>query len=421
MADAFDPYHRWLGIPARDQPPNLYRLLGLERFEADPEVIRDAAEQRIAHVRTYQLGAHADLSQKILNELAAAKATLLDPERKAAYDAELGTPRPAVAPPTVIPPTIVPPPAPRRRPWFLPATAIGTVACVVLAAAVAIFGSRPRSTAPIEPAPVAASRGLPPVRTTETPTNPRQPPQTSVVPTAASKTPALEAAASKPPTPEAAAPEVPAAGPPEPAPAPLPSPGPKPARRPRVKPPKPPKLVWTSLFNGSSLEGWRFLSATDRAHTFHVENGELVSLIGPGANLATERTFKDFDLQLEFWLGPLSNSGVYLRGLYEIQLFDSTSPKTPPVRRCGAVHDQVAPAMEGAYLGPNCWNKITLRLVGSTLVAVFMNHHKIHNRVPLEGPTGGALKIEEGQPGPIVLQCSKGLVRFRNIQIHELP
>jgi len=96
MAESFDPYHRWLGIPPKDQPPNHYRLLGLESFEGDVEVIRDAAEQRMAHVRTYQLARHSELSQKILNELAAAKVCLLDPEHKAAYDAQL---RATAAPP----------------------------------------------------------------------------------------------------------------------------------------------------------------------------------------------------------------------------------------------------------------------------------------------------------------------------------
>lgn len=89
MAESFDPYHRWLGIPPKQQPANLYRLLGIELFESEVEVIRDAAEQRMAHVRTYQLGPNSELSQKILNELAAAKACLLDAAGKAAYDASL--------------------------------------------------------------------------------------------------------------------------------------------------------------------------------------------------------------------------------------------------------------------------------------------------------------------------------------------
>ena len=85
----FDPYHRWLGIPREEQPANHYRFLGIPVLEADAEVIRDAAARQMAHVRTYHLGRHGDLSQRILNQLAAAKACLLNPKKKAAYDATL--------------------------------------------------------------------------------------------------------------------------------------------------------------------------------------------------------------------------------------------------------------------------------------------------------------------------------------------
>jgi hypothetical protein len=86
MSEHFNAYHKWLAIPPKAQPPNHYRLLGLELFESDLDVISDAAEQRIAHVRTYQLGKYMALSQQILNELAAARACLLNPDKKAAYD-----------------------------------------------------------------------------------------------------------------------------------------------------------------------------------------------------------------------------------------------------------------------------------------------------------------------------------------------
>ena len=89
MPKDFDPYHRWLGIRPEEQPPDHYRLLGLARFEDDPEVIRDAAERQIAHVRGYALGKYSDLSQRILNELGKAKACLLDEQKRAAYDREL--------------------------------------------------------------------------------------------------------------------------------------------------------------------------------------------------------------------------------------------------------------------------------------------------------------------------------------------
>jgi len=91
MAEPFDPYYRWLGIPPKDQPPNHYRLLGLERFESNADAIEAAADQRMAHLRTHQTGPHADASQKLLNEVAAAKLTLPSPAKKQAYDEQLAS------------------------------------------------------------------------------------------------------------------------------------------------------------------------------------------------------------------------------------------------------------------------------------------------------------------------------------------
>lgn len=85
----FDPYHRWLAIPPHEQPPNHYRLLNIALFEADPEVIEAAADQRMAYLRTHQTGPHGGLSQKLLNEVAMAKLCLLNKSKKPAYDAAL--------------------------------------------------------------------------------------------------------------------------------------------------------------------------------------------------------------------------------------------------------------------------------------------------------------------------------------------
>jgi hypothetical protein len=89
MSSSFDPYRKWLGIPPKDQPPNHYRLLGIELFESDPDVISNAADARMAHIRTFQTGPYSEWSQKLLNEIAAAKVCLLNPEKKAEYDAQL--------------------------------------------------------------------------------------------------------------------------------------------------------------------------------------------------------------------------------------------------------------------------------------------------------------------------------------------
>ena len=89
MAPRFDPYHKLLGIPPRDQPPNYYRLLGIELFEADVEVIEAAAERQMAYLQGIATGPHMAESQSLLNEVARAKVCLLNPERKSKYDNSL--------------------------------------------------------------------------------------------------------------------------------------------------------------------------------------------------------------------------------------------------------------------------------------------------------------------------------------------
>jgi len=89
MAQGFDPYHRWLGIPREEQPPHHYRLLGIQLFEGQADVIENAADRQMAFLRTFQTGPHGPLSQKLLNQVAAAKICLLNPDKKAAYDALL--------------------------------------------------------------------------------------------------------------------------------------------------------------------------------------------------------------------------------------------------------------------------------------------------------------------------------------------
>lgn len=109
MMQAFDPYHKWLGIPPEEQPPNHYRLLGIAVFEDDPDVIEAAADQRMMHLRSYQVGQRGTLSQKLLNEVAAAKICLLSPQNKAAYDATLRANLSVAVPqrPVVIDPALV--------------------------------------------------------------------------------------------------------------------------------------------------------------------------------------------------------------------------------------------------------------------------------------------------------------------------
>ncbi len=89
MSGSFDPYHKWLAIPPEELPPNYYRLLALPLYESDPDVIDNAADQRMLLLRSFQAGKNAALSQQILNEVSAARVCLLNPEKRAKYDARL--------------------------------------------------------------------------------------------------------------------------------------------------------------------------------------------------------------------------------------------------------------------------------------------------------------------------------------------
>ncbi len=89
MSDTFDPYHKWLGIRPEDQPADYYRLLGIAHFEENPDVIDHAADARMTHLRNFQTGKNGHQSQKLLNEVAAARVCLLDPQKRAVYDRQL--------------------------------------------------------------------------------------------------------------------------------------------------------------------------------------------------------------------------------------------------------------------------------------------------------------------------------------------
>ncbi|HUY33298.1 MAG TPA: hypothetical protein VMV69_11005 [Pirellulales bacterium] len=118
MHDDFDPYRKWLGIRTAERPLNHYQLLGLVHFEDDAETISNAAEQRMAFVRTLALSQYADLTQRVLNELASAKVSLLNPDKKVAYDKHLrARDADAAAPPVATPQR---PPVSAQRPMVSP-------------------------------------------------------------------------------------------------------------------------------------------------------------------------------------------------------------------------------------------------------------------------------------------------------------
>ncbi len=110
----FDPYIEWLGIRDPQRPPNHYCLLGITEFEDNVRVVTNAADRQMAHVRTFQTGEYSVVSQRLLNELTAARICLLNPQKKAQYDAALHASRAPAIP--VAPPTQPPVPVASHAP-----------------------------------------------------------------------------------------------------------------------------------------------------------------------------------------------------------------------------------------------------------------------------------------------------------------
>ena len=161
-----------------------------------------------------------------------------------------------------------------------------------------------------------------------------------------------------------------------------------------------------SLLSGSSLAGWKALGENQ----WQVAGGVLRNTKS-GGNLVTERTFTDFKLHLEFRYPAGSNSGVYLRGRYEVQIADSTGTD-PAIDELGSIYGFVAPSLRATRAGQ--WQTFDITLVGRRVTVVLNGKTIICDR-EIPGITGGALDSREGEPGPLLLQGDHGPVEYRNI------
>jgi hypothetical protein len=132
------------------------------------------------------------------------------------------------------------------------------------------------------------------------------------------------------------------------------------------------------------------------------------------ADLVTDAKFQDLKVHLEFNLEPGSNSGVYLRGRYEIQILDDKSKATEE-HGCGALYSRIAPRIDATRPAGE-WQSFDLTLVGRRLTVV-LNAQTVVDGATVEGITGGAENPFEGEPGPLMLQGDHGKVRFRNIVV----
>ena len=180
----------------------------------------------------------------------------------------------------------------------------------------------------------------------------------------------------------------------------------------RAKPPQWEKPV--ALFNGRDLEGWKPRSAA-------VKNGWLVrqgmlSNVQPGNDLLTEKRFTDFKLHAEFRYPRGSNSGIYLRGRYEVQIEDNFGVE-PDSHRIGGVYGFLTPRINAAKPAGQ-WQTLDIVLVGR-VVTVVLNGEQVIDRQTIPGITGGALDSDEGQPGPIMLQGDHGPIDFRKLIVWQ--
>ncbi|WP_207632477.1 3-keto-disaccharide hydrolase [Foetidibacter luteolus] len=170
--------------------------------------------------------------------------------------------------------------------------------------------------------------------------------------------------------------------------------------------------VWgdpVSIFNGKDLTGWHALGENQ----WIVENGVLRSPKS-GANLVTDNKYNDFKLHIEFRYPKESNSGVYLRGRYEVQVMDSKGME-PLSGYLGGIYGFIAP-LEMVAKDPGEWQSYDITLVGR-VVTVVANGKTIICNQEIPGVTGGALDSNEGEPGPLQIQGDHGPIEYRNIVI----
>lgn len=175
------------------------------------------------------------------------------------------------------------------------------------------------------------------------------------------------------------------------------------------------------LFNGKDLTGWEPIGNVAN-NKWIARDGELVNdnpevagQRGPGAaNIKTTAKFQDFKLHIEVNCPEHGNSGIYLRGRYEIQV--GTEGGSQPDHEMGAVYSHYPPPA-GAELGLGKWTTFDITFVGRH-VTVVRDGKTYHDNVEIPGPTGGALDSNEAEPGPFFLQGDHhGVIRYRNITV----
>jgi len=169
------------------------------------------------------------------------------------------------------------------------------------------------------------------------------------------------------------------------------------------------------LFDGKDLQGWTGVKSS-KAEGWSVEDGVL-KCSGHADDLITVAKYWNFELHAEYNLGEKSNSGIGLRGRYEVQII-SDYGKPPGMHGTGTLYTRILPSMN-AGKPPGEWQTYDIRLVGREVTTV-LNGQKLYEKGVIDGLTGIAIDPFEGRPGPIELQGDHGGVEFRNLVLVPL-
>lgn len=174
--------------------------------------------------------------------------------------------------------------------------------------------------------------------------------------------------------------------------------------------------VWgapVTLFDGKTLDGWT-LRDPKAKNGWAVVNGELAVVEPKGnADLVSAQAFQDAKLHVEFNVDAHSNSGVYVRGRYEVQILDNPDKKmSVDPHGCGAVYSRIPPKLDATRPAGE-WQTLDITMVGRQ-IQVVLNGTEVVSGI-VDGITGGAFNPFEGEPGSLMLQGDHGKVRFRNV------
>ena len=179
-----------------------------------------------------------------------------------------------------------------------------------------------------------------------------------------------------------------------------------------------------TLFSGKDLSGWKLINP-EQPNGWSVKDGVLINrpVQEEGkphkryGNLRTEREFEDFNLTLETRLPEGGNSGIYLRGIYEVQVADTFGRPLDP-HNMGGIYSRICPTV-AAEKPAGQWQTFDITLVDRH-VTVILNGKKIIDNQPLRGCTGGALWSDEFRPGPLYLQGDHTGVDYRDIVLRPV-